>query len=103
MYVSGALRISVTVHEYPSGAQARQEVANQLQDARGHDGPGQKTTVEAGVGDAAFSSTLSEGFEMSSAMSAHGPVTVLVGIVGKGAAAIPHDRLRALMARAASK
>jgi hypothetical protein len=103
MYTSGALQIGVIVHQYSSGAEAQKEVASQLKDSRAHDDAGQKTTVEAGVGDAAFSSTMSGGFEMSAAMSAHGPITVQITIVGKGSASIPHERLRALIAKAASE
>ena len=103
MYMSATLRISVIVHQYPTGADARKEVASQLKDSREHDGAGQITRVEAGVGDAAFSSTLNAGFETSSAMFAHGAMTVLIGITGKGAATIPHDQLRLLIAKAAAK
>ncbi|MGD0505920.1 MAG: hypothetical protein ABSD02_24665 [Steroidobacteraceae bacterium] len=103
MYTSAGLHIGVTVSQYPSADAARKQVANQLQDSRSGDGAGQKTSVEAGVGDAAFSSTMTEGMEMTVGVVAHGPVTVMIAITGKGAAAIAHDRFHALLAKAVSK
>ncbi len=102
-YASGVLRVTVSVQQYPSAAEAQAEVAKQLKDSRAHDGPGQKTTVETGIGDAAFSSTLNEGIELAAAMASHASVTVLISIMGKGASAIPHDRIHTLLAKATPK
>jgi hypothetical protein len=97
LYQSGAMFITVQVDQLATAAAAQKEYAEQLANSRGRDEQhSQSTTVETGIGDAAFSSAFTDGSEVEFT-ALRGSRILTFGLVGPGAAAVPHDRLRGLM------
>ena len=94
--------ISVQVDQQATPAAAQKEYAEQLDNSRSRDQQqSQHTTVESGIGDGAFSSAFTDGSEVEFT-AVQGSRIVTFGLVGVGAAAVPHDRLRTLMQSALS-
>jgi len=97
LYQAGPMFVTVQVSQLATPAAAKMEYADQLANSRSRDDPSsQRTTVEAGIGDGAFSSAFSNGSEVEFT-AVRGSRVVTFGLLGSGAAAVPHDRLRALM------
>jgi len=97
LYQAGAMFITVQVDQRSTPAAAQKEYAEQLDNSRGRDErDGQHTTVEPGIGDGAFSSAFTNGSEVEFT-AVQGSRIVTFGLVGAGAVAVPHDRLRVLM------
>jgi len=102
LYQAGAMFITVQVNQLATAAAAQKEYAEQLDNSRTRDGrESQRTTVESGIGDGAFSSARTSGSEVEFT-AVRGSRIVTFGLVGGGAAAVPHDRLRSLMQSALS-
>jgi hypothetical protein len=97
LYRAGAMFITLQVDQRATPAVAQKEYAEQLDNSRGRDEQqSQRTMLEPGIGDGAFSSAFSNGSEVEFT-AVLGSRIVTFGLVGSGAAAVPHDRLRALM------
>ena len=97
LYQAGTMFITVQVNQLATDTAARKEYADQLDNSRGRDDrESQRTTVEAGIGDGAFSSAFADGSEVEFT-AIRGSRIVTFGLVGGGAAAVSHDRLRTLM------
>jgi hypothetical protein len=97
MYQAGAMFITLQVNQLATAAAAQKEYAEQLDNSRTRDErASQRTTVESGIGDGAFSSAFTDGSEVEFT-AFQGSRMVTIGLVGSGAAAVPHDRLRDLM------
>ena len=97
LYQAGAMFISLQVNQLATAAAAQKEYAEELGNSRARDErDSQKTTLESGIGDGAFSSGFTNGSEVE-LTAVRGSRIVTFGLVGPGAAAVPHDRLRALM------
>lgn len=97
VYQAGTLLITLQVNQLPTAAVAQKEYAEQLDNSRTRDErESQHTTVESGIGDGAFSSAFTDGSEVEFTAVRESRV-VTFGLVGSGASAVPHDRLRALM------
>jgi hypothetical protein len=97
LYRAGAMFITLQVDQRATPAAAQKEYAEQLDNSRGRDErQSQRTMLEPGIGDGAFSSAFSNGSEMEFT-AVLGSRIVTFGLVGSGATAVPHDRLRALM------
>jgi hypothetical protein len=97
LYQAGALFITLQVNQLATAAAAQKEYAEQLDNSRTRDErQSQRTTVESGVGDSAFSSAFTDGSEVEFT-AVLGSRIVTFGLVGGGASAVPHDRLRSLM------
>jgi hypothetical protein len=97
LYQSGAMFITVQVDQLPTAAAAQKEYSEQLANSRGRDQQhSQSTTLETGIGDAAFSSAFTDGTEVEFT-AVRGSRLLTFGLVGPGAAAVPHDQLRGLM------
>jgi hypothetical protein len=97
MYQAGAMFITLQVDQLATAAAAQKEYAEQLDNSRIRDGrESQRTTVESGIGDGAFSSARTDGSEVEFT-AVRGSRIVTFGLVGGGAATVPHDRLRGLM------
>jgi hypothetical protein len=96
-YMAGSLMIVYTVNQLPNAEAANMEFSEQLDNSRGRDQ--QKTVTEAGLGDAAFSSTTADGNSIE-LMALHGSRVIDIGLVGAGSAAIPRDRIRSQMQKA---
>jgi hypothetical protein len=89
--------ITVQVNQLATAAAAQKEYADQLDNSRSRDErESQRTTVEAGIGDGAFSSVFANGSEVEFT-AVRGSRIVTFGLVGGGASAVSHDRLRTLM------
>ena len=103
MYGYGTLnQIGVELWQFPSVADAQKRFSAELKDSQAHDKGSQKTTVESGVGDKAFSTTGVVG-----TMKAVTWVAVrgsrFLHIVTLGQNAVLHDRLRRLMLTALAR
>jgi hypothetical protein len=73
VYAWGALnQLAIEVWKYPSPALAQKRFSDDLGDARSGENPSQKTTVESGVGNGAFSTTGTVGTMKTVAWSATG-------------------------------
>jgi len=97
IYQAGAMFITVQVNQLATAAAAQKEYAEQLDNSRTRDErDSQRTTLESGIGDGAFSSAVTNGTEVEFT-AVRGLRVVSFGLVGTGASAVPHDRLRALM------
>lgn len=97
LYRAGAMLITLQVDQPATAADAKKEYADQLDNSRSRDErQSQHTTVESGIGDGAFSSAFADGSEVEFT-AVLGSRIVSFGLVGAGAAAVPHDRLRGLM------
>ena len=97
LYQAGAMFITLQVDQLATAAAAQKEYAEQLDNSRSRDErQSQHTTVESGIGDRAFSSAFSDGSEVEFTAVQESRI-VTFGLVGAGAAAVPHDRLRGLM------
>jgi hypothetical protein len=102
VYMAGTLFISLRVEQLATGPAAQKEFAEQLSNERGRDEDNrgghtsQKTSEEAGRGDAAFSSAFTDG-SMLEFTAVRAERLVQIGIVGDGAAGVSHERLRGLM------
>jgi hypothetical protein len=97
MYRAGAMFITLQVDQRATAVDAKKEYAEQLDNSRSRDErQSQRTTLESGIGDGAFSSAFTDGSEVEFT-ALLGSRIVTFGLVGAGAAAVPHDRLRALM------
>jgi hypothetical protein len=97
LYRAGTMLITLQVDQRATPAAAQKEYAEQLDNSRGRDErQSQHTTVESGIGDGAYSSAFADGSEVEFT-AVQGSRIVTFGLVGAGAAAVPHDRLRALM------
>jgi hypothetical protein len=103
MYQAGAMLITLQVDQRATPAAAQKEYAEQLDNSRNRDQQqSQHTTVESGIGDSAFSSAFTDGSEVEFT-AVQGSRIVTFGLIGAGAAAVPHDRLRGLMKSALSR
>jgi hypothetical protein len=97
LYQSGAMFITVQVDQLATAAAAQKEYAEQLANSRDRDQQhSQSTKLETGIGDGAFSSAFTDGTEVEFT-AVRGSRLLTFGLVGPGAAAVPHDRLRGLM------
>jgi hypothetical protein len=97
LYQSGAMFITVQVNQLATAAAAQKQYAEQLANSRGRDEQhSQRTTLETGIGDGAFSSAFTDGSEVEFT-ALRGSRILTFGLVGPGAAAVPHDRLRGLV------
>jgi hypothetical protein len=96
-YTAAPLTVMVIVSQYASPAAAKQGFTDELTDTRGRDSDSQHTIDESGVGDAAFSFSMTVGAEMVGWTAVHGPRKISIAVLGKGAAAVTHDHLRTLM------
>jgi hypothetical protein len=97
LYRAGAMLITLQVDQRATAPAAQKEYADQLDNSRSRDDrQSQHTTVEQGIGDGAFSSAFTDGSEVEFT-AILGSRIVTFGLVGAGAAAVPHDRLRNLM------
>jgi hypothetical protein len=97
LHQAGAMLITLQVDQRATAAAAQKEYAEQLDNSRSRDErQSQHTTVESGIGDRAFSSAFSDGSEVEFTAVQESRI-VTFGLVGAGAAAVPHDRLRGLM------
>jgi hypothetical protein len=88
-YVAGPLALMVQVSQLPTLAAAKKQFADDHAASR-------TAAVESGVGDGAFSAvsgTNSNGWE-----AIRGSRIVMIVVVGPGASAVSHDRMRGLMA-----
>jgi hypothetical protein len=97
LYQAGAMFITLQVDQLATATAAQKEYAEQLDNSRSRDQrQSQRTTAEPGIGDGGFSSAFTDGSEVEFT-AVLGSRIVTFGLVGAGAAAVPHDRLRALM------
>jgi hypothetical protein len=97
LYQAGAMFITVQVNQLATAAAAQKEYAEQLDNSRTRDDrDSQRTMVESGIGDGAFSSGFTNGSEVEFT-AVRGARIVTFGLVGPGAAAVPRERLRDLM------
>src|SRR5665213_2930459 len=65
LYQAGTMFITVQVNQLATAAAAQKEYADQLDNSRSRDErDSQRTTVEAGIGDGAFSSAVANGSEV---------------------------------------
>jgi hypothetical protein len=97
LYQAGAMFITLQVDQRATAAAAQKEYAEQLDNSRSRDQrQSQHTTVESGIGDGAYSSAFTDGSEVEFT-AVQGSRIVTFGLMGAGAAAVPHDRLRRLM------
>jgi hypothetical protein len=97
LYQAGQMFVTVQVNQLATAAAAQKEYAEQLSNSRVRDErESQRTTVESSIGEGAFSSAAANGSEVEFT-AVQGLRVVTLGLVGAGAAAVPHDRLRALM------
>jgi hypothetical protein len=102
LYQSGAMLVTLQVDQRATAAAAQKEYADQLGNSRSRDArQSQRTMLEAGIGDGAFSSAFTNGSEVEFT-AVLGARIVSFGLIGAGAAAVPHDRLRGLMQSALS-
>ena len=102
LYHAGAMMITLQVDQRATAADAKKEYADQLDNSHSRDErQSQHTTVESGIGDGAFSSAFTDGSEVEFT-AVLGARIVTLGLIGAGAGAVPHDRLRALMQSALS-
>jgi hypothetical protein len=103
VYQAGALFITVQVNQLATASAAQRQYAEELDNSRTRDERhSQLTTLESGIGDAAFSSAFTNGAEVEfTAML--GSRIVTFGLVGPDASAVPHDRLRTLMQSALAR
>jgi hypothetical protein len=94
--------IMVQVNQLATAAAAQKEYADQLDNSQSRDErDNQRTTIEAGIGDGAFSSAFANGSEVEFT-AVRGSRIMTFGLVGAGASAVSHDRLRTLMQSALS-
>jgi hypothetical protein len=101
IYMTKGITILVANEQYPSSGGAKQEFDERLANSKSHDGGSQKTTSEPGVADGAFWTT---GPASYAALRADRIVTIgLVGPDTTAIAAVPHDRLKALVLAAFSR
>jgi hypothetical protein len=97
LYQSGAMFITVQIDQLATAAAAHKEYAEQLANSRDRDQQhSQSTKLETGIGDGAFSSAFTDGTEVEFT-AVRGSRLLTFGLVGPGAAAVPHDRLRDLI------
>jgi hypothetical protein len=96
MYRAGSLLISLSVNQLRSAAAARAEYDDELSNSRAHDGSNaaQKTALVPGLGDGAFSAADGPAIVMT---GVRGSFVIGIGLVGDGATAVPHERLRDLL------
>jgi hypothetical protein len=98
-YMAGGLFVVVTVNQLPTAEAAKKEFATQLDNSRSHDEGSQRTRVEAGLGESAFSAA---DRNSTALMALQGPRIINIGLVGAGAEAISHEQIRSLMHKALS-
>jgi len=97
LYQAGPMFITVQVNQLATAAAAQKEYADELDNSRSRDErESQRTTVEAGIGDGASFSAFANGSEVE-LTAVLGSRVVTFGLVGGGASAVSHDRLRTLM------
>jgi hypothetical protein len=90
------------VDQRATAAAAKTEYADQLDNSHSRDQQqSQHTMAEPGIGDGALSSAFTDGSEVEFT-AVLGARIVTFGLIGAGAGAVPHDRLRALMQTALS-
>lgn len=105
MYMAGTVAVIVVVDERGTADAAKQAYQSELIDsqAKDKDNKGtsneQKTVIEAGIGEGAFSDNMTNG-SMQDITAVHGSRLFKVGIMGAGS--LPHDRIRALIQTAVS-
>jgi hypothetical protein len=103
MYGYGNMnQIGVELFQYPSAAAAQTAFAKELKDSQDGDKATQKTTVQTGIGDGAFSAAMKMGTMMAANWSAVRG-TKVIHIVTMGQVALPDGRMRALMMKAISR
>jgi len=104
-YMAGMTMVLISVDERGSAAAAMTEYGTQLDDSRIRDkdkegaADAQKTVLEPGIGEGAFSDDLVNGSALS-ITAVHGSRVFTLGIVSGGP--IPHERVRNLMQSAIS-
>jgi len=105
LYSAGATMVVLLVDERGTAAAAMQEYHSQLDDSRSRDkdkqgaSDEQKTVLEAGLGDAAFSDDMTNGSVLG-ITAVHGSRIFTIGVVG--AVSLPHERVRSLLQTALS-
>jgi hypothetical protein len=97
LYRAGMTMVIVSVDERGSAAAAMTEYNTQLDNSRGRDKEGQKTVLEPGLGEAAFSGVDGPALDIT---AVHGSRVFQLGVVG--AQSFPHEQLRSLMQTAIS-
>jgi hypothetical protein len=93
-YLAGAIMVLLTVDERGTPAEAAKEFNTQLDNSRSRDQDEQKTVMEAGIGDRAFSDDMANG-SVRGITALHGSRLFTLGIVNAGP--VPHERVRSLM------
>ena len=102
LYQAGTMIIMVQVNQLATAAAAQKEYADRFDNGQSRDErDNQRTTIEAGIGDGAFSSAFANGSEVEFT-AVRGSRIMTFGLVGAGASAVSHDRLRTLMQSALS-
>jgi hypothetical protein len=105
MYMAGPTMVLLSVDERGTTGAAMQEYQTQLDNShiRDKDKQGasdeQKTVLESGIGDGAFSDDLTDGSVLS-ITAVHGSRVFTIGIMG--AASLPHEKVRNLIQTAVS-
>jgi hypothetical protein len=105
MYMAGATIVVLRVDERGTAGEATKEYGSQLDDSHAKDkdkkgsSDEQKTVLEAGIGEAAFSDDTTNG-SVRDITAVHGSRIFKLGLVG--GASVPHEQLRNLMLTAVS-
>jgi hypothetical protein len=105
MYMATPSAVVLIVDERGTAAAAMQEFKSELNASQAKDNgtkgssSEQKTVLETGIGEGAFSDNLTNG-SMQEFTAVHGSRLYKVGIMGAGS--LPHDRIRSLMQVAVS-
>jgi len=105
MYMATPIIVVLTVDERGTADAAMQAYRSELNDSQAKDkekkdAPDeQKTVVEAGIGDGAFSDDMTDG-SVRGITAVHGSRLYTVGIMGGGS--VPHERIRGLIQTAVS-
>jgi hypothetical protein len=104
-YMAGMIIVLISVDERGSAEAAMKEYKTQIDNSHIRDqekkgeSDEQKTVLEPGIGEGAFSDDMVNGSEVG-ITAVHGSRVFLIGIVG--AKSIPHERVRNLMQMAIS-
>ena len=105
MYMAGQAMVLLAVDERGTANVAMQAYHSELEDSRSNDktkkgaSDEQKTTLEDGIGDGAFSNDMTNG-SVTSMTAVNGSRLIKLGIIGAGP--LPHERVRTLMQAALS-
>jgi hypothetical protein len=96
-YMAAPLSVMVMLAQFDTPAAAQQAFSAELKNTRSADGDSQKTVDEAGVGDQAYSFTMTAGMEMQTITAVKGTRKISVVVMGKGSTGVPHGQIRTLM------